>query len=240
MKKIVSILLAAGKGTRCGFDEPKQWKRIASIPLFEYSLRAFMNVSLIATHILVVNENDMEKYEHHLVMQNLLTNVVLVAGGQTRQESVYNALTVINDSEPEEQIPALIVIHDTARPMVTCEIIQNTIEAALRTGAAIAAAPVHDTIKKVNSSFVILKTEPRERLYAAQTPQTFSYSTLLKAHNIARETGETVTDDAMLFEHRFIPVTVVENYTENPKITTSADFDYARSWLLRNKPVYMP
>jgi len=143
-----------------------------------------------------------------------------------RQDSVFAAL---------RRVPAdadIVVVHDGARPFVSGELLQAVIDGAARAGACLAAVPVKDTIKEVNQHATVLRTIPRERLWAAQTPQAFAYKALYGAHQHAEAAGFVGTDDAEIVE-RFggVMPAVVESSYENLKITTPDDLFIAEKIL---------
>lgn len=152
----------------------------------------------------------------------------VTAGGETRQDSVRNGLASI---PPDCEI---VAIHDGARPLVTCEIISSTIEAARSDRAAIAAVPVIDTIKNSSDGRFISSTLDREKLYAVQTPQTFAREVIQSAYEHAYADGYVGTDDASLVERLGIPVRIVQGSYENIKITTPTDILIAEAIMARS------
>ena len=151
----------------------------------------------------------------------------IVCGGARRQDSVYNGLKAVG------QEIDIVLVHDGVRPLVTPQILQCCAETASRTGAAIAAVPVKDTIKEANDKTVI-RTLNRNRLWAVQTPQGFKKDILIKAMEQAKQDSFTGTDEASLVERVNIPVTIVEGSYENIKITTPEDLLIAEIFLTRN------
>ena len=153
---------------------------------------------------------------------------IVITGGRTRAESVGLAL-----AEVPEQAPA-VVVHDAARPLVTPTLIDALVErlaAAEGVAGVIAAAPVPDTLKRVGDAGAITATEPREGLWAAQTPQAFDAATLRRAHDGDPAEVAAATDDAQLLERLGAAVVVEPVATENFKVTTPADLRLAASVL---------
>jgi 2-C-methyl-D-erythritol 4-phosphate cytidylyltransferase len=141
----------------------------------------------------------------------------VVPGGRERQDSVYNGLL---RAKPDTDV---VLIHDGVRPFVSLEVVLATIDAAKEYGAAVAAVPVTDTIKRVDADGFVLNTPEREQLWAAQTPQAFRYALLMQAHQSVRKRGIVATDDAALLERLGMRVKVVRGSHENIKITTEED-----------------
>jgi len=156
-------------------------------------------------------------------------NVQLALGGAERFESVDNALALIK-SEID-----FIAIHDAARPCVSEEQINLVFSEAALNGAAILAAPIHDTIKRADAQRRILATEPRQGLWLAQTPQVFRRDWLLAAYAGRAKLGTDITDDAQLVEAAGHPVHVVESSPLNVKITTKNDLFLAEA-VLKSRP----
>lgn len=148
----------------------------------------------------------------------------LVAGGATRQESVWRALQATPDRDTD-----IVIVHDGVRPFITRDLITRVVKAAVAHGAAICALPIAETVKRVRDE-VVEATLDRAELWAVQTPQAFRYPLLREAHEKARRDGFLGTDEAMLVERLGHPVRVVRGLEANIKITTPADLRRARAW----------
>jgi len=149
-----------------------------------------------------------------------------VAGGATRQDSVRAGLAAL----PRDV--ALVAVHDAARPLVDPADVGRVVAEAARTGAALLAAPIPDTVKRVREGRVVA-TPPRDECFAAQTPQVFRADWLREALAKAEADGVVATDDAALVERLGVEVRVVAASAPNPKITTAADLAWAEAWLAR-------
>jgi 2-C-methyl-D-erythritol 4-phosphate cytidylyltransferase len=148
-----------------------------------------------------------------------------VAGGNSRQQSVENALATLG---PETE---LVAVHDAVRPFIEPETIHKVFDEAAETGAAIVGVPVVDTVKQVSRGtgrVLIRATLPREKLVTAQTPQVFRYELLARAFELAREDGFLGTDEASMVERLDVEVSVVLGSDRNIKITKQGDMDLAR------------
>ena len=154
--------------------------------------------------------------------------VHLIIGGETRQQSVYNGLQAL----PKEA--KQVLIHDGARCLVTPELFDRCAETILHCQGLIAAVPIKDTIKVVNSDLVITDTPVRDNLWAAQTPQGFEVKILKECHEKGLKEGWEVTDDAALLEKCGFPVQIVEGEETNLKITTPIDLTIAE-FILENR-----
>ncbi len=218
--KVVAVLLAAGSGKR--FGEKKQFVKLKGEPLFQYSINTVNKIDLITDLILVLPEEDIDR-----VKVFSFKNVIKVAGGRERQESVFNALKKIEDAD-------IVVIHDTARPFATEKMFLDGIK-NVKEGwdGSITALKSRDTIKEIKGNKVI-RTLNRENLYIVQTPQTFIFSKLFDAHKKAIEKGIFGTDDSFLMEIEGYRITINEGSILNFKITTKDDITLANC-LLRSK-----
>jgi 2-C-methyl-D-erythritol 4-phosphate cytidylyltransferase len=154
------------------------------------------------------------------------TPLTVVAGGRTRQDSVWLALQAVPDDAQ------LVVVHDAVRPLITAKLVDAVVAAAATSGAAICALPVAETVKRVRGDLVE-STLDRSELWAVQTPQAFRADLLREAHEKARRDGIVGTDDAMLVERLGHPVRVVPGLPENVKITTPEDLRRARRGVRR-------
>ncbi len=218
------LIVAAGEGHRLGAGIPKGFLQLGTSPLFLWSLRTFQGVEQIARIVLVVPA-DRQELARSLCQQAGLTKVAaVIPGGRTRAESVYAGLENLSSQAPE-----LVAIHDGVRPFVSPAIIIRTLGDAQRTGAAIAARPVTDTLKEVNSDGRVVGTADRAKFWQAQTPQTFRFSTIHDAYRQARAEGWEATDDAALVEKAGGQVTVVEDDPGNFKITLPEDWTRAQA-----------
>ena len=153
-----------------------------------------------------------------------------MAGGSTRQESVFCGLQIV----PEDT--DWIAVHDGVRPFVTTSQIEQCLAAAYNFQAATLAVPVKDTIKVANQDLLAVETPDRQNLWAVQTPLVFSKDLLLKAHLLAQRRGISATDDAALVEKFGVPVKLVEGDYRNLKITTPEDLEIAHTFLMRSTP----
>ncbi len=216
----VAVILGAGNGTRMGINKSKMLLDINGKTVIERSVEAFLDLPQIDEIIVVCRECDVEAFS------DLLTDekVSFVIGGATRQESVKNAVEMIDECD-------FLIIHDGARPLVTQKAIINTLDKAVSCGAAATGVKVKDTIKVVDSDLHITATPERSSLVSIQTPQIFKFDLYKKALEAAEKQGRDYTDDCQLVENIGQKVyTVIGDY-ENIKITTKDDIPYAESIL---------
>ncbi len=216
----VAVILGAGNGTRMGIDKSKLLLEIGGKTVIERTVEIFENTPEVDEIIVVCRECDVEEFS------NLLTdeNVSFVIGGDTRQQSVANAVEVIEDCD-------YIIIHDGARPLVTENEIVNTLDKAQNTKAAATGVKVKDTIKVVDDELVIVETPNRSKLVSIQTPQIFEFNTYKTALEKAKEEGKDYTDDCQLVENLGLNVSAVIGSYENIKITTKSDISLAENIL---------
>lgn len=224
-----ALVTAGGRGRRFGGTVPKQYADLAGLPVVARSLRAFDACAAVDRLLLVVPAGDEPWVRRSLIPRaGLAKPLLVVAGGATRQESVFAGLCAIGGED------GLVAIHDAVRPLVPPRLIEECIVAAQETGAAIAAVPLQDTLKKIGpGEAVIASTIAREGLWLAQTPQVFRLGLIRAAHEEARRLGLTATDDAALVERRGGAVRIVEGSPLNVKITTLADLELAAAILGR-------
>ncbi|MNJ48627.1 2-C-methyl-D-erythritol 4-phosphate cytidylyltransferase [compost metagenome] len=214
-----AIIVAAGRGTRMGTKESKQYLMLQDKPIIIHTLEVFDRHPLIAEIVLVTGEQDVERCESWIVEYGISTKVKVIPGGAERQHSVYQGLLQMDST--------WVLVHDGVRPFVTEEQVTACYKAAVSHGASVLAVPVKDTVKQVDGQGWVTATPDRRSLWAIQTPQTFRRSDLLGAHEQAQRDGFIGTDDSMLVERLGIPVNVVEGEYSNIKITTPDDLDYA-------------
>lgn len=191
--------------------------------VLERSVNAFLNISDVDEVIVVAREKDIPAFSDILTDER----VSFVVGGDTRQQSVMNAVDVIDDCE-------LIIIHDGARPLIKSEDIENTIRAAKENKAAAVGTFVKDTVKVVDKNGFVISTPDRSTLFAVQTPQIFDFELYKNAAQNAREKGFDFTDDCQLVESFNQKVKTIVGSYSNIKITTPDDIVLAEN-LLKNE-----
>ncbi len=202
-----------------GHEIPKQYLNLQGIPILARTLMAFEMHPMIDTIVLTVPPGDVEYCRDQVISRfGIGKTSSVVPGGVTRQQSVYNGLETVTETE-------IVAIHDGVRPLVTADTISRTIIAARATGASAACAPVRDTVKRKEGEY--LETVRRSNLWLAHTPQTFRTSLILDAHRRAIKDHFVGTDDASLVERLGLPVTIVEDTYTNLKITTPDDLNLA-------------
>ena len=229
--KIVAIVLAAGQGKRMNSQVAKQYLQINDKPLLYYTLSAFEN-SDVQEIILVTGKGEEQYCKENIVDQYGIKKVTtIVAGGDERYDSVYQGLLACRGTE-------YVLIHDGARPCITPEIINRTIDAVEIHKACIVTMPAKDTIKGTDDNGIVRETYDRDTLQIVQTPQAFSYPLILQAYEkiMLKEHGN-VTDDAMVVESMTqVPIHVVEGSYTNIKVTTPEDILIAELFLNKIAP----
>lgn len=215
-----AILAAAGSGERLGAGEPKAFVDLAGRPMLEWSLDALAAADLVGQVIVAVPAG----YEGRIAADGVAT----VAGGETRTESVANALALCEGD--------LVAVHDAARPLATSTLFDRLIERVASDDSlagAIAVSSIHDTVKRVDAEGSVVETIDRTVLRAAETPQVFRVTALREA--IESAGAGQATDEAMLVEAAGGSVATVESDQENFKVTTPADLERAAT-ILSTRP----
>ena len=214
----VAIVLGAGSGTRMKIEKSKLLLEIAGKTVIERSVEAFLNISDVDEVIVTVREQHLEAFSELLNDER----ITFVIGGETRQQSVKNAVDTIENAE-------LLIIHDGARPLIREEDIENTIIAAKDCGAAAVGVPVKDTIKVLDGDSFIIDTPDRSTLFAVQTPQIFDFEHYRRALQKSIDDGKDFTDDCQLIEYAGGKVKMVSGSYTNIKITTPDDIPLAEN-----------
>jgi 2-C-methyl-D-erythritol 4-phosphate cytidylyltransferase len=231
MSGITAILPAAGLGTRMGSEIPKQFLELDGMPLVIFTLRRLARSEDITEFLIATRAEEAQALEERVRKERMGRPVFVVQGGETRQESVANALSKISTDVD------LVLVHDAVRPLVTQEQLGRVIAEARMRGAAILGIPAVDTVKEVRRSSLpedvalISATIPRERIVLAQTPQVFSSALLKEAFARAEQDGFTASDEAALVERLGKGVYVVQGSERNIKVTRPADLDLVRFYL---------
>lgn len=222
------IIVSAGKGSRMKADINKQFLKIGNKEVIAHTIDKFYNNKNIDEIIVVIRDDEKEFFKENIIDKYGYKNIKIVFGGRERQDSVYNGLKEL------EKSCQIVLIHDGARPFVTNEIIEESIECAKKYNSAIVGVPVKDTIKIVNKNNDVCDTPNRSTLWSIQTPQVFNYLLIMEAHEKAKEDKYYGTDDSMLMEHLGYNVKVVEGSYNNIKITTPEDLKIAEEILKEN------
>lgn len=237
--QVVAVIAAGGSGSRLGHAGGKQLLELSGKSVLAWAIDAVASASSVKSIVVACDPTRVQEYEKK-VKPELFTdkNVKFVAGGQTRQESVGNALEAIGDDEQ------YILVHDGARPLVkpeeidaACEILMHYHRHGLNEDepiAAIFAQPSVDTVKEATEDGHVIRTLNRSDLWTIQTPQIFVASVLKTAYNFAEATGYQGTDDASLAEHLGKEVQLIATSRDNIKITLKEDVRLAEFLLSRN------
>lgn len=230
--KVAVIIPAAGLGTRMRPTTPekagtsrKQFMLLDGSPILLHTIRKFVRCPQVTEIILALRKDDLAWVGEMIQEDNLPKPVHLVEGGDSRQESVENGLAVVS---PETD---LVAVHDAVRPFVDEAILENVINEAAKTGAAIVGIIPVDTVKQVHLNKVA-STLPRDKLVLTQTPQVFKLDLLREAFARAREDEFVGTDESSLVERlEKVDVSVVVGSDRNIKITRPSDMELGRFFL---------
>lgn len=219
MSKTVAIVLSGGSGKRMKMDIPKQYMEVHGHPLISYTLQAFEKSSVDEV-LLVTAAGEEEFCRKNIVEKYRFQKVThIVAGGKERYDSVYNGLKRLRDCD-------YVLVHDGARACVSVKVIEDAIACVKKWNSGVAAVPVKDTIKMVDSEGFVTRTPPRNLLWQIQTPQAFVTEQLVAAYEKMYDTmqWDGITDDAMVME-RFgnIKVKLFMADYNNIKVTTPED-----------------
>ncbi|MFO0875943.1 MAG: 2-C-methyl-D-erythritol 4-phosphate cytidylyltransferase [Gemmataceae bacterium] len=229
MSRVAVILPAAGQSSRFRDKEKKVFAFLDGRAVWLRAAELFVNRSDVVQTLLVVAPDDLDLVRSRFGAHISLLGIEIVPGGSERFESVANALARLH---PDAD---LVAIHDAARPCLASTLIDDVFAAAAKTGAAMLAVPVSDTIKRSDDTGRVLETVPRKNLWLAQTPQVFRRDWLIDAHSQRHQLGQAITDDAQLIEARGHAVHLVTGSSSNLKITTREDLTLAEA-ILKSRP----
>jgi 2-C-methyl-D-erythritol 4-phosphate cytidylyltransferase len=221
----IAIIAAAGAGTRMASDRPKQFLLLAGMPIIVQTLKPFEQCDSINEVIVVLPAEESAGFLSLAAKYGLRKVARVVPGGATRADSVKRGLMAIRSATAE-----IVAVHDGVRPFVTVAEIEATVAAARADGAAILAAPVTDTIKKVVDGHV-QSTLDRTGLRRALTPQCFRYELLRQAYQLVDVSDPSLTDESALVEKLGHTVRIVDGSARNIKITTTEDLAIAEAIL---------
>lgn len=229
MDNLIAVIPAAGAGKRLGLGINKAFASVAGVPLIVHCLKMIADTGLVSRAIVVLAAAEVEdgtkllqQYQDEYFAS---LPFCVVAGGKERQDSVYNALKTITETD------GYVAVHDGARPFAGYDVFYDTLALAKIHGAAIAAVPVKDTIKVVNENMEVINTPARSSLVAVQTPQIFEIQLLKKAYDYLAQHPAQVTDDASVVELFGAKVAAAKGRYENIKVTTPEDLIFAENLL---------
>ncbi len=228
MAKFSVIIAAAGKGERYGGKGNKVFAKLKDRPLFIRAIELFVNRDDVCQTILAVSPSDAQYVKDQYGPNLGFMGVTLVEGGEQRWQTVANALEAVSEEAD------FVAVHDAARICTNSEMIDRVFAEATKSGAAILAAPLSGTIKRVSGAGVIDETVCREGLFEAQTPQVFRKDTLVAAYAEVPE-GTEATDDAEIVCASGHDVTVVDCDMSNVKITYPGDLALAGA-IIKSRP----
>jgi D-ribitol-5-phosphate cytidylyltransferase len=222
MNKNYAIILAGGHGLRVGDNIPKQFLPINNKPIIIWSLETFNKMPEINGIIIALPVANLKLFDEILSNYNIPKIIKIVPGGLTRHLSSYNTVKCMNFNSDD-----ILIFHDAARPFISEDLIRNCIDAAIKFGAAGTYVKTIDTIAEVKERF-IHKIPDRDILYNTQTPQSFKYSIIKRAHFLAQLNSiETASDDVQLVLNTGFNVRIIEGDYRNIKITTKYDLEMA-------------
>ncbi|WP_016910351.1 2-C-methyl-D-erythritol 4-phosphate cytidylyltransferase [Streptomyces xiaopingdaonensis] len=231
-RRTAAVIPAAGRGVRLGPGAPKALRPLSGTPMLVHAVRAVARARAVSL-VLVVAPPDGTTEVRHLLDAHSLSDVFVVAGGETRQDSVRLGLDALPDDIDT------VLVHDAARPLVPAETVDAVAE-AVRDGAAavVPALRLTDTVKEVEPRTdggpePVTGTPERARLRAVQTPQGFAREVLVDAHDRVAREGEGATDDAGMVERTGVEVVVVPGHEEAFKVTRPLDLVLADAVLAR-------
>ena len=221
-RSVAVLVVAAGRGLRAGPGAPKQYRRLGGSPVLTRALAPFLAVGGIDRLLVVIGEDDGERYAD--AVRDIADERLgpPVTGGASRQESVRLGLLAL----ARAGFDGVVLVQDAARPFTSVALLETALAAVSgRDVAAIPAMPVTDTVKRLDGQGRVAETPPRDRLVTVQTPQAFAFKPLLEAHRAAQEQGLSgFTDDAALMEWAGHPVATFPGDPANIKITHPQDF----------------
>src|SRR5437660_1833635 len=227
--KVSVILPAAGLGTRMRREKAgtsrKQFMLLEGAPILIHTIRKFLRCPSVTEIVVALRPEDLDWARGLVHQERPAKPVRFVGGGESRQESVENALASL---APDTD---LVAVHDAVRPFIDSELVEKVIAEAAHSGAAIVGIVPVDTVKRVHKN-KIRATLPREHLVLAQTPQVFRFDLLKRAFEMARQDSFFGTDESRLVERlEQTEVTVVQGTDRNLKITKPTDMELARLFL---------
>lgn len=213
---VSAIILAGGRGKRMGQNISKQYILINEKPVLYYTIKRFLECESIDNIVLVLPKDEIDYCKSEVLDKYSLKVDKIVEGGAERQDSVYNGLKSLDNTD-------IVLIHDGARPFVSKRVIEEGISNALKYGAAAPGVMPKDTIKIRDENSFSIETLDRSELVAVQTPQVFKLDLIKQCHEKVKEDKKVVTDDTMVVESYGHKVYLYDGEYTNIKITTPED-----------------
>jgi 2-C-methyl-D-erythritol 4-phosphate cytidylyltransferase len=230
--RVAAVVPAAGRGERLGPGLPKALRELAGVPMLVHAVRALSAARRVSLVVVAAPPDGVAEVQ--LLLDTHLTGpaaaeLLVVAGGETRQDSVRMALAALPDGID------VVLVHDAARPLVPSGLV-DAVAAAVLAGApaVVPCLPLADTVKRADAAGRVVETLRRDELRAVQTPQGFRRDVLLRAHDLEMTVDsetEPVTDDAGLVERLGVPVLLVSGHDEAFKVTRPLDLVLAEAVL---------
>ncbi|MCK4350169.1 MAG: 2-C-methyl-D-erythritol 4-phosphate cytidylyltransferase [Candidatus Krumholzibacteria bacterium] len=219
----VCLVAAAGRGKRFSKELPKSFYPVGGKTLLARSVLRLSEWKGISKYIVIVPSGWEKKAAGELEQETSGLDILVVAGGETRSESVSIGLGAVEKAD-------LVIVHDACRPIISASLIDRVVGAARESGAAVPALLTTETLGRLRDD-TIEATVPRERVIGIQTPQAFKYDVLKKSYEAADETIRKSTDESSLVLAAGFPVRVVEGERWNLKVTVKEDLQIVESFL---------
>lgn len=223
--RVAALIPAAGRGRRMGEEKPKAFLPLGDRPILVHTLQKFEDCPQVDEVLALLPPGEVDGAGETVRRFGLTKVSRILPGGEERQDSVYRGLEALRGKAD------WVIIHDGARPFVPLELIRQVLSETRRWKAVAAALPADETVKEVSPQNEVVRTVDRRRLWMIQTPQSFEYPLILRAHEEARREGFLGTDDASLVERLGIPVKILHGSRFNFKITTPEDLALAEALL---------
>lgn len=213
---VTAIIVAGGLGTRMNAGVPKQFMLLKGKPVVQWSLECFEQTPIIDKIVLVLPRAWVDEGRDKLISFDPIKPFAIVAGGNTRQESVKAGIDAISDRE------GWVIIHDGARPGVSPELVTSALNSAKKLGNAVCAIPSTDTLVRAAEGAVVENLD-RSQIFRVQTPQIFRLSQMRRAIENAFSKGISATDDAGLIRELGEKIFLVDGSELNSKVTRPED-----------------
>ena len=233
--KITAIVPSAGLGKRFDPKQRKTFVQIQGVPLLIYTLKRLQDEDLITEISPALRKEDMDR-GFDMIQEHGLSKVKRIAeGGQERQDSIYNALRLIEEEGLDSWKNHHVLVHDGVRPYYPLGLIEKLQKEIDHADGVIPGIPAKDTIKEIDPEGIVVSTLDREKIRAVQTPQFFSFKIIKKAYDKALEDGFYGTDDASLVERMGDKVKIIPGSPFNIKITTPEDLEMVKYMLEKER-----